>query len=254
MPSTTSVSQAGEPATATWAVQNVGATNGAYCRPDGTAATASDVYLSPGGGSFSFVPAGSTSLTCISPGGGTTVNVTGGTGLVSGNTGGGGGGGGGGAVTIVNGGSVALGSTTDAVASTPASAAAATSISLLKAINNNIVSAPTLGQASGGFTEKVLAGLVQVTAGQNLVSGAHQLYEAYCYNPNATETCAQVYDATTVTGTPKASYCIGGTTSGGRQVSLIGSQFTTGITVAAATTATGTTAPAAGLDCTFGWN
>lgn len=52
---------------------------------------------------------------------------------------------GGGAVTIANGADVAEGSTTDAPASTPTGVAAATTISLLKSLVNNVISAIPAG-------------------------------------------------------------------------------------------------------------
>jgi hypothetical protein len=106
----TSVTQAGEPAAATWIIENVGS-NGIYCVPGAGPATASDMYLSPGGGGKGIGTGGATSLSCMSPSGTSTVNVTGGSGLPV-LSGGGGGGGGGGNVNVTQWNSVGVGSPT----------------------------------------------------------------------------------------------------------------------------------------------
>ena len=78
-----------------------------YCNVNGTAATSSDQLIAPSSWFAFTVPSGITVLHCIAPGGVTTANVVGGTGLPTGAGGGGGGGGGGGIVTQGPGGSSA---------------------------------------------------------------------------------------------------------------------------------------------------
>jgi hypothetical protein len=81
-------------------VTNAGASTLMYCNVNGVAATAFDQPIAPSGGWFAFtIPSGITTLHCIAPGGSTTANTVGGTGLPTG-TGGGGGGGSGGAVNL----------------------------------------------------------------------------------------------------------------------------------------------------------
>jgi len=66
-------------------VSNVGTLQPIYCRPDATTATASDQYISPGGGWFAFYAAGGiTQVSCITAAGSSLVNITGGTGLPAG--------------------------------------------------------------------------------------------------------------------------------------------------------------------------
>ncbi len=110
----------------------------------------------------------------------------------------------------------------------------------------------TLGSATGGLTPKLLNALSD--SGVAVKSGAGQLYTAQCWNPNAAVAYLQVYDATSITGTPKLSIPIAPTATGGFALSLVGVQFATGIEVQASTTATTSSAPSTALDCNALYN
>lgn len=111
-----------------------------------------------------------------------------------------------------------------------------------------------LGSATNGlstnYQDALLATVVAVDA------SAGQLYELYCYNPNAAVSFVQLFDLATGSVTlgttvPKLSYGIPPATSAGFTVSLVGAQFATAISTAATTTSKGSTAPGAGLTCNF---
>ena len=79
-----------------------------------------------------------------------------------------------------------------------------------------------------------------------------------CYNPNSSQIYVQAFDATAAnvtlgTTVPVQSYPIGPTSTGGLAPTF-GVGFSTAISIAATTTATGSTAPATALDCNAGYN
>jgi len=109
------------------------------------------------------------------------------------------------------------------------------------------------------LTPKILNALsTTVTAIKS--SAAGQLGAVYCWNPNSSVAYIQIFDVATAgavtlgTTAPKLSLGIPPTNSGGFTLSAIGVSFTTGIQVAATTTATGSTAPATALDCNAAFN
>lgn len=184
-------------------VQNVGATNAAYCAP-GASATTSSQYIAPGSSAV-ITTTTETTITCATSTSTTTVNFQVGTGLWTGAGGGGGGSGSSGAVygptavgsananpPVVIGGtatgaagqnvegvavkpastasvatdlslvtnespnsqlSVATGTTVDSPATVPTTSAAASTIALLKALNNSVVSSVPAGTNSIGTTQ-----------------------------------------------------------------------------------------------------
>lgn len=112
---------------------------------------------------------------------------------------------------------------------------------------------------TGGWTPKLLAALsTTVTAIKSSAGG--QIAEAYCWNPNATVGYLQLFDVATAgavtlgTTVPVLSYGIPPTSAAGKTLSIVGTQFTTGIQAAATTTAKGLSALGAGMDCNFSFN
>jgi hypothetical protein len=147
-----------------------------------------------------------------------------------------------------------LGTTADAPCSLPASTTPCSGIALQKAQANAVINPVPLGSASGGlstsFQNALLATVVAVDA------SAGQLYELYCFNPNASVAFVQLFDLATGSVTlgttaPKLSYGIPATSASGFTVSLVGTQFSTAISAAATTTSNGSTAPGSGLNCNF---
>lgn len=121
---------------------------------------------------------------------------------------------------------------------------------LVGAINNPA----TLGSASGGLSTNLQSALSTTVVAVDASAG--QLYELYCYNPNGVVGFVQLFDAATGsvtlgTTTPKLSYGIPATNASGFTLSLVGVQFSTAISAAATTTATGNTALGTGLVCNF---
>ena len=235
--------------------ENVGAASTAavaYCGIGGTALTTWK-SLQPGGGWFVWQVGGATTLSCISSSGGTTVNVQTGSGNTSG-TGGGGAGGGalswpGTAGTTSYGGSPS--------GTVPAVNAYITNAQALVTSNATLASpgaspnVPIL-QRAGGITPKILNALTN--SGVAVDANPGQLFMIDCYNPNATVGYIQVYDATSITGTPKISIGVPATSHGGFTLSMVGVQFSTGIEVQAATTATGSSALSTAMDCNAAYN
>lgn len=120
------------------------------------------------------------------------------------------------------------------------------------ALYSAITAAPTLGSASAGMTYKKLAALSNTAVAVDASPG--QLYELYCYNPNASVAYIQVYDTaqgSVTVGTTAAvlSYGIPATSASGFTHSLVSIQFSTAITVAATTAAGNGTAPGTAVDC-----
>jgi hypothetical protein len=107
---------------------------------------------------------------------------------------------------------------------------------------------------SGGWTPITEAALS--TTVKTIKSSAGKIGMYYCYNPNSSVAYIQFFNTTTVTlGTTAPAYFIGiPATSGANLDSTMGLTFSTAIAVAATTTATGSTAPTSGIDCSFGYN
>lgn len=121
-------------------------------------------------------------------------------------------------------------------------------------LHTDITAAPTLGSASGGLSTNFQAALSTTVVAVDANPG--QLYELYCYNSNASVAFVQLFDLATGsvtlgTTTPKLSYGIPATNASGFTVSLVGTQFSTAISAAVATTATGSGAVGSGLTCNF---
>jgi hypothetical protein len=90
-------------------------------------------------------------------------------------------------------------------------------------------------------------------SGVAVKASAGQFGGVQCYNPNATVAYVQIYNATSITGTPVQSYGIAPTATGG--VSITGGlAMSTGIEIQAATTATGSSAPSSAMDCNVWYN
>jgi hypothetical protein len=114
--------------------------------------------------------------------------------------------------------------------------------------------APALA-TSGGWKPKLLNGLTN--AAVTIKASAGQLAMLEGYNPNAAQIYIQVFDSaspTVGTTTPVLSIPIAAGGTGGFTLSLAGVQFANAITVAATTTATGSTAPGTTLDCNAAYN
>ena len=228
--------------------ENVGGTNPAFCGTGGTA-TANYKALQPNGGWFVFQVNGATQLTCITANSTTTVNVQTGSGLATGT----GSGGSGGALTWPGTAAVTTYGTTP-TGTVPAVNAYITNGNQNVSSNAQEAASPTVPilQAAGGLTPKLLNALTN--SGAAVKGSAGQLMMIDCYNPNATVGYIQVYDAVSITGTPKLSIGVPATSHGGFTLSGIGVQFGTGIEVQAATTATGTTRLSTAMDCNAAFN
>lgn len=162
-------------------------------------------------------------------------------------------------------------------ANTPSTLTSTVSIWVQGAAPNTQVS--VLASTPGGFTPNVqlpnytpttsIAGLVNgylpgetaalsttVTA---IKANPGQLAILNCYNPNATATYVQIFDALTAnvtlgTTTPKLVLGLPPTNANAVDDSPVGFQFFTGISYAATTTATGSTAPGTAVVCSYGYN
>lgn len=233
-------------------VYNAGA-NAAYVKLGGstvTATTSNDVIQS--GSCMAFRTQGFSYLAAIETAGATTLNMSGGEGSATCPGGGGGGsGGGGGPVSIADGQDVTGGAVGDA-ACAAYNTASCTRQQLLRLIAKTMTAPVVLGGVSGGTTPKLLNAITDT--GVAVKGGAGQLYMIQCWNPNAAVAYLQVYDAVSITGTPKLSFAIAPTATGGMAVSLVGVQFATGIEVQASTGATTTAAPSTALDCNALYN
>lgn len=114
-----------------------------------------------------------------------------------------------------------------------------------------------LANATGGATPLTTAALsTTVTA---IKASAGSLYMLRCYNPNATAAYVQVFNVasgsvTLGTTTPVQSYGIPATSAGGVALSPVGMAFSTAISYAATTTATGSTANSTALTCSVAYN
>lgn len=118
------------------------------------------------------------------------------------------------------------------------------------------VQAPVpLPAATGGWTYKILNGTTNT--GVNVKASAGTLSMVHCYNPNASVAYIQFYNnaGTPTVGTAvQLAFGVPATNSTGFALPVNGIQFTTGIAVAATTTATGSTAPGTALDCNVAYN
>lgn len=169
------------------------------------------------------------------------------------------GGAGGGAVTAAansysDGALVTEGTKADTPCATPTSSTACSLIALAKAIANGVTSSVPLG-TSGGWTYKLLSGTTN--SGVSVKASPGQLGMLHCYNPNASVAYIQLYDtagAVTVGTNVKLSFGVPATNSTGFSLPVNGIQFTSGIAVAATTTAGGSTAPGTALDCNAAFN
>lgn len=122
---------------------------------------------------------------------------------------------------------------------------------------STINTAPQL-QTSSGWTGKLLNALsttvVQVKA------SAGQVGEIYCMNPSTVSNAyIQVFNVVSASvslgsTTPLLAYGIPASSASGKTLSLVGTQFGTAISVAATTTATGSSAPQTALDCNISFN
>ena len=114
----------------------------------------------------------------------------------------------------------------------------------------------SLGTASG-WTPKLLNALSTTVV--SIKSSAGQLGMLQCYNPNSTQAYIQIFNIASGSvslgsSTPLQSIPIGPTNTGGFTLSLVGLQFSTAISVAATTTATGSSAPSTAIDCNAAYN
>jgi len=131
-----------------------------------------------------------------------------------------------------------------AIDTTPASV-----VSLLKEIS---AKAQSPLSTANGWTYKLGAAIsTTVVTGK---SSAGELGMAYCYNPGSSGAYLQIFDAASPTlgsTAPAMSIGIGAGVSGGFALSDPGVNFANAIKFAATTTATGSSAPASALDCSF---
>lgn len=108
-----------------------------------------------------------------------------------------------------------------------------------------------------GWTAKLLNALS--TTVTSVKSSAGELGLMQCYNPNTSQVYIQVFNVasgsvTLGTTTPLLSIPIGPSATGGFAMPNPGMNFSTAISVAATTTATGSTAPSTATDCNAGYN
>ena len=97
------------------------------------------------------------------------------------------------------------------------------------------------------------------TTVKSVKTSAGQLGMVQCYNPNATQVYIQVFNMNAswvVLGTtaPTLSIPISATSTGGWALASPGTGFSTGMSIAATTTATGSTAPSTAIDCNVAYN
>jgi hypothetical protein len=110
---------------------------------------------------------------------------------------------------------------------------------------------------ANGWTPLLENGLT--TTVKSVKSSGGQLGMLQCYNPNSTQAYVQVFNVasgsvTLGTTTPLQSYAIAPSSTGGLAMSSVGVQFSTAISIAATTTAIGSTAPATAIDCNVAYN
>ena len=129
-------------------------------------------------------------------------------------------------------------------------------VAILKAIWAAVTSPVPIG-TTGGITPLKLNALTNSAVA--IKASAGQLFMLQCGNTNASEYYVQIYNVaagsvTVGTTAPTLSIPIAATSTGGFALSLQGLQFSTAISAAATTTATGGTAPGTALDCNAGYN
>lgn len=116
---------------------------------------------------------------------------------------------------------------------------------------------PVSGTVNQGNVTPVLVDALSTTVKGVLASTAGILEDYYCYNPNASVAYVQIFDIATTGGVtlgttvPKWSIAIPATSAA--NLSRLGLSFSSGIQVAATTTAKGSTATGSALDCNFGY-
>jgi len=110
--------------------------------------------------------------------------------------------------------------------------------------------------STGGWTKLALGGLTNTV--QTIKNAAGQLGMLYCYNPHSAVGYVQLFDTTSSvtlgTTAPNEIYGIPTVQSGGLAMTPIGIQYSNAIKVAATTTATGSSALGAPLNCTVAYN
>jgi hypothetical protein len=121
----------------------------------------------------------------------------------------------------------------------------------------NAVKAPLGLSTTGGWTPFFKAGLT--TTPTAVKTSAGQLGFVQCDNANASYAYVQIFNLATgsVTlgvSTPTQVLPMPSNLSNGFVMNLAGMQYSTAISVAATTTATGAAAPGSPLNCTFGYN
>lgn len=107
------------------------------------------------------------------------------------------------------------------------------------------------------WTTKLLNGLSNSATAVKATGG--QVAKVYCYNPNASVAYIQIYNvaaASVIVGTtpPAQSYGIPPTNAAGFVLPLGGDYYSSAISAAATTTATGGSAPGTALDCNISYN
>lgn len=109
----------------------------------------------------------------------------------------------------------------------------------------------------GGWTPGVQTALS--TTVQSIKSSAGQLGKMLCYNPNSSVAYIQIFNIASGSVTLGSSVAVDvvpvpATLNGGYTLPFPGEQFSTAISFAATTTATGSTAPGTALTCSYGYN
>lgn len=206
-------------------------------------ATANENVIQPGNW-FAFTVGSNTHIACINQAGDSASNV----------------------VVLSGGSGIPTGGGLNGVLGTQADAAwtsgSGSLIAIAKAIANNTGAPVPLGTA-GGWTTKVCAGSLSCAAlnatVQAIKTSAGQLGKVQCDNNNAAWTYIQIFNATTGnvtlgTTAPAGIVPLAPSLSGGFALSLVGDQYSTAISVAATTTATGSTAPGTAINCQFSYN
>lgn len=107
------------------------------------------------------------------------------------------------------------------------------------------------------WTTKLLSGLTNTAIAVKATSGS--VGKVYCYNPNVSVAYIQIFNlaaASVSVGStiPQQSYGIPATNASGFSFPSSGDGYSTAISVAATTAATGGTAPGTALDCNISYN
>ncbi len=159
---------------------------------------------------------------------------------------------------LVNGATVAVGNGTAANAQRVTVASDSTGVSAISQTTPGTTNgvSPVLTTA-GGWTPLRLAALTNTATA--IKSSGGQLGMLYCYNPNTVVEYVQVYNTASggvTVGSTAAVLTIGipAGLNGGFPMNFPGIQFSTAISLAVTTTATGGTAPAIVVDCSAAYN